>query len=286
MKSIYLTFVLTLLVSPVFSQNMGVIEVNKDFTATLNFTDSIVFIVVGNNPSIGENKNKYYDIFQNGKNCVIRGNDPLAPETSITVKLDNEKIWFGRLKYGDSTKIFYDYAREEVKKTAAIKMKEAASVERGNSKMKERLNSVLSDKIEYNSIGKVENGMTFQVANIKNDDNYTYFKLIIINNTGSDYNIDGIYFKVVEGKRKGMKKNEAGIEQRMKIEFESPVKIVTAYQKAELGYVIERFTAGSSGSLVIQIRELKGTRSPIINIPGEKMLRVKVFEQKLLGDEN
>ena len=285
MKNIYLTIFLTFLVSPVFSQNMGVIEVNKNFTATLNFTDSIVFIVVGNNPSVGEKKNKYYDIFQNGKNCVIRGNDPLAPETSITVKLDNEKIWFGRLKYGDSTKIFYDYAREEVKKIDEIKMKEVVTVENHNAKMKERLNSVLSDKIEYSSIGTVENGMTFQVANIKNDDNFTYFKLIIINNSGSDYNIDGIYFKVVEGKRKGMKRNEARIEQRMKIEFESPVKVVTAYQKAELGYVIERFTGSNSGSLVIQIRELKGTRSPIINIPGEKMLSVKVFEQKLLSDE-
>jgi Domain of unknown function (DUF4138) len=285
MKSFYLAIVLTLLVSPGFSQNMGVIEVNKDFTATLNFTDSIVFIVVGNNPSVGENKNKYYDIFQNGKNCVIRGNDPLSPVTSITVKLDNEKIWYGRLKYGDSTKIFYDFTGEEVKKNDAIKMKVAANAESNNSKMKKRLNSVLSDKIEYNSIGKVENGMTFQVANIKNDDNYTYFKLIIINNTGSDYNIDGIYFKVVEGKRKGMKKSEARIEQRLKIEYESPVKIVTAYQKADLGYVIERFTAGKNGSLVIQIRELKGTRSPVINIPGEKMLSVKVFEQKLLSDE-
>ena len=39
--------------------------------------------------------------------------------------------------------------------------------------MKERLNSVLSDKVEYNSIGRVENGMAFQVANIKNDDNFT-----------------------------------------------------------------------------------------------------------------
>jgi len=286
MKNIYLTILLTFLVSPVFSQNMGVIEVNKDFTATLNFTDSIVFIVVGNNPSVGEKKNKYYDIFQNGKNCVIRGNNPLAPETSITVKLDNEKIWFGRLKYGDSTKIFYDYAREEVKKIDEIKMKEVVTVENHNAKMKERLNSVLSDKIEYSSIGTVENGMTFQVANIKNDDNFTYFKLIIINNTGSDYNIDGIYFKVVEGKRKGMKKNEAKIEQRMKIEFESPVKVVTAYQKAKLGYVIERFTGSKNGSLVIQIRELKGTRNPIIEISGEKMLKVKVFEQKLSSNEN
>jgi hypothetical protein len=286
MRNILLTVFLAFLTGPGFSQNMGVIEVNKDFTATLNFTDSIVFIVVGNNPSVGENRNKYYDIFQNGKNCVIRGNDPQSPETSITVKLDNEKIWFGRLKYGDSTEIFYDFTGEEVRKIDREKMQEIATVENNSAKMRERLNSVLTDKIEYSSIGKVENGMTFQVANIKNDDNYTYFKLLIINNTGSDYNIDGIYFKVVEGKRKGMKKNEAKIEQRIKIEFESPVKVVTAYQKQELGYVTERFTGGKDGSLIIQLRELKGTRNPIIEISGEKMLKVKVFEQKLTENEN
>lgn len=286
MKNTILTVFLTLLVSPVFSQNMGVIEVNKDFTATLNFTDSIVFIVVGNNPSVGENRNKYYDIFQNGKNCVIRGNDPQSPETSITVKLDNEKIWFGRLKYGDSTKIFYDFTGEEVRKIDREKMQEIATVENNSAKMRERLNSVLTDKIEYSSIGKVENGMIFQVANIKNDDNYTYFKLLIINNTGSDYNIDGIYFKVVEGKRKGMKKSEAKIEQRIKIEFESPIKVVTAYQKQELGYVTERFTGSRDGSVIIQLRELKGTRNPIIEISGEKMLKVKVFEQQLSANEN
>jgi len=286
MRNILLTVFLAFLAGPVTAQNMGVIEVNKDFTATLNFTDSIVFIVVGNNPSVGENRNKYYDIFQNGKNCVIRGNDPQSPETSITVKLENEKIWFGRLKYGDSTKIFYDFTGEEVRKIDREKMQEIATVENNSAKMRERLNSVLTDKIEYSSIGKVENGMTFQVANIKNDDSFTYFKLIIINNTGSDYNIDGIYFKVVEGKRKGMKKSEAKIEQRIKIEFESPVKVVTAYQKQELGYVTERFTGGKDGSLVIQLRELKGTRNPIIEISGDKLLKVKVFEQKLSANEN
>ncbi len=286
MRNILLTVFLAFLAGPVTAQNMGVIEVNKDFTATLNFTDSIVFIVVGNNPSVGENRNKYYDIFQNGKNCVIRGNDPQSPETSITVKLENEKIWFGRLKYGDSTKIFYDFTGEEVRKIDREKMQEIATVENNSAKMRERLNSVLTDKIEYSSIGKVENGMTFQVANIKNDDSFTYFKLIIINTTGSDYNIDGIYFKFVEGKRKGMKKSEAKIEQRIKIEFESPIKVVTAYQKQELGYITERFTGGKDGSLVIQLRELKGTRNPIIEISGEKMLKVKVFEQKLSANEN
>ena len=263
---------------PVFSQNMGVIEVNKDFTATLNFTNPIVFIVVGNNPSVGENKNKYYDIFQNGKNCVIRGNDPGSPETSITVKLDNEKVWYGRLKYGDSTKIFYDFTKDEIKKIDEIKMQEVVLTENHNAKLKERLNSVLSDKIEYSSIGKVENGIVFQIGNIKNDESYTYFKLIIISNIGSDYNLDGIYFKVVEGKRKGVNKNEAKIEKRIKIELGSPVKVVPAYQRAELGYVTERFTGAKKGSLIIQIRELKGTRNPVIIIPGDKMLSVKVFE--------
>jgi len=77
MKNIYLSIFLTFLVSPVFPQNMGLIEVNKDFTATLNFTDSIVFIVVGNNPSVGERKNKYYDIFQNGKIVLSAAMIPL-----------------------------------------------------------------------------------------------------------------------------------------------------------------------------------------------------------------
>ncbi len=281
MKKCFILILFAFLTGPVFSQDMGVIEVNKNFTATLNFADSIVFIVVGNNPTTGTNKNKYYDIYQNGKNCVIRGNDPQSPETSITIKLQDEKIWFGRLKYSDSPKIYYDFAKEERKNIDEKKMKEVVVIETQQSKIKERLNSVLSDKAEYNSIGKVENGMTFQVANIKNDDNYTYLKINIINGTGSDYNIDGIYFKVVEGKRKGIKKKEALLEQRIKIEMESPVKVIPAYKKEELGYVIERFTGTKNGSLVIQIRELKGTRNPVINIQGDKMLKVSVFEQKL-----
>ena len=46
MRNILLTVFLVFLAGPVTAQNMGVIEVNKDFTATLNFTDRIVFIVV------------------------------------------------------------------------------------------------------------------------------------------------------------------------------------------------------------------------------------------------
>lgn len=286
MRKIILFLAFALLANKMlYSQNMGTIEVNSDFTATLNFADSIVFIVVGNNPPIGDKRFKYYDIFQSGKSAVIRGADPKAPSTSITVKLESEAIWFGKLRYGDSTKIFYDFTKDKKKMVAESKMKEVVVEQSLEAKMKERLNSVLSDPIEYSSIGAIENGLTFQIANIKNDENYTYYKVIIKNNTGSDYNIDGIYFKVVEAKRKGFKKVESKIEQRLKIEFDSPLKVVTAYKTEELGFVVQRFTGSSNAILSVQLRELNGTRSPIIEIPGEKMLNVKVFEQKLQSNE-
>ena len=59
------------------AQKMGEIEVNRDFTATLNFSDDILLTVTGNNPQVGiENdipKYKYYGIFQSGSAVIIRG---------------------------------------------------------------------------------------------------------------------------------------------------------------------------------------------------------------------
>ena len=281
MRYTYTLLLFALMAKTSFPQSMGTIEVNSDYTATLSFADSIVFIVIGNNPPLADKHFKFYDIYQSGKSCVIRGNDPKAPNTSITVKLENEKIWYGKLHFGDSTKIFYDFAKDENTKQVEKKIQEVATVQDKESKMKERLNSVLSDPIEYNTIGTIENSMTFQVGNIKNDENYTYFKLIIKNGTGSDYNIDGIYFKFVEGKRKGLRKEEAKIEERLRMVYETPITVVNAYKSIEIGYVIDRFTGSARGTLVIQLREANGTRNPVIEISGEKILGVKVFEQKL-----
>lgn len=286
MRKIVLLFLLAVIANKTFAQfPLGTVQVNREFTATLNFSDSVFKTVFGNNPPLGNGHYKYYDVFQEGRSCTIRGNDPNAPLMSITVKLMNEDIWFGKICYGDSSKIYYDFTNNKKKMVDESKMKEVVVVQSQEAKMKERLNSVLSDPVEYSSIGAIENGLTFQIANIKNDENYTYYKVIIKNATGSDYNIDGIYFKVVEGKRKGFKKSEAKIEQRIKIELESPIKVITAYKTEELGFVTQRFTGGKNAILSVQLRELNGTRSPIIEIPGEKMLNVKVFEQKLQTDE-
>ncbi len=269
--------------------NIGTITVNRNVSATFNFPDSVLFVVATNNPKIGEDKFKYYDIFKYENICIIRGNDPLAPETSINIKTVSG-IYLGMLKYGESTNQSFNYDSSQIYKKAQ------PIVETKNETIKEeikenkltvsdslymlRLNSLLAEKAQYNNIGTIENGMTFKVANMKNDSKYTYIKVVVYNKTGSDYSIDGVFFKFTEGKRKGIKSNEVKIEERLKIAYQTPIKTVPAYKTLELGFVVESFTGNENGTLSIQFRDAKGTRNPVIDISGNVILGVKVFEDK------
>lgn len=271
MNRLKIIVVLTILtIIPVSGENMGKISCNKNFTATLNFNEIIEFVVVGNNPN-----NLFYEIFQSDKVCVIRSGNANAPETSITVKLTNGEVWYGTLGYGDNTKIFYDFAKKEEEKKQ--EMQQAIKEDVVESIMKQRLDLLMSEKPEYYSYGIRENGMELQISNIKNDNQYTYMKVIINNNTGGDYKLDGIFFKYKEGKRKGISKKEAQIEERIFPVHESPVRVIGAYKKEELGFVIPLFSVGDKGNLEIQIREASGTRNPVITIKGKDMLRVGVM---------
>lgn len=283
MKTVCFIFLFTFSINSIYSQDLGDIEVNRNISATLIFSDSISLVVCGNNPKIN-NKFKYYDIFQFKKICVIRGVDSLAPGTSITVYLHNDKAWCGHLKYGKNTKNKYDYTEEVVNKEVVTDKINQEVQEKVNEKVKEttqleRLNSLMVEKPEYFSFGVKANGMEFQVSNIRNDENYTYIKIIVKNGTGSIYNVDGVYFKYVEGKSTGLKK-DGNINNPIFPVLESPIKEIAANKTEELGYIIPLFTVGSNGNLSLQLREANGTRNPLIIIKGSDMLKVKVFEQK------
>jgi hypothetical protein len=284
MRIITTLIILTCSVYSIFAQKMGEIEINKDYTATLNFSDDVELTVVGNNPQIGvENdipKYKYYGIYQTGKAVILRGNDPLAPKTSITIKLVNGSIWFGTLKYGDNTKIFYDFSGSEDKKVEVKQMKDSLEKKVGETRLSERLKFVMSQDVQYYDLGVDENKMIFQVTNIMNDDKFTYLKIVIQNNSGSNYLVDNMIFKYVEGKKKGFKKSDARIEERINpvVEPDNNSKILKAYSTSELGYVIPLFTVGSSGILSIQMVEKNGTRNPKIEIEAKVMLKVKKMD--------
>lgn len=277
MKKTTLFLISFMLCLAVNSQDMGVIEVNEQYTATLKFNEEINFIVTGNNPQIDENEFMYYNIFQAGTTCIIRGNDKNAEPTSITIKLMNDDVWYGILRYGDDKKIFYDFSAEQQKKEMLEEKKEQQKEDALNQTMQSRLFQLMAERPQYSTLGKIENGLQYQISNIRNDDKYTYVKIIIENKTGSDYNIDGIFFKYTEGRRRGLKKKEAQIEERIFAVYESPKNLVRAYEIEEFGFVIPLFSVGEKGNLSIQIREKSGTRNPEIIIPGNEMLKVRIF---------
>ena len=261
--------------------NMGNIEVNKDFTATLNFGSDVKFITLGNNPQIGVTPdgnplNKYYVIFQEGSTVVIKGIDPLSPKTSITVKLTSGSIYYGTLAYGLNTQIFYDFQKIESKQKMEEVHKDSVNEAIGEKSLVTRLNYVLGLENEYVE-GIDENLLEVVISVIRNDDKYTYFKISIRNNSGNDYIIDNTTFKYVEGKNKGLFKKGNKIEERVNTIYETNNKTVKAYSISELGYVIPLYAVGTSGNLKIQFKELKGTRNPAVEINSKTMLKVKTL---------
>lgn len=269
--------------------NMGTIEVNNTNTATLKFNSNIQNVVFGNNPQSGvmqvgngDDKEerpiyKYYGNFSSGKTDVIRLNDSTAKQTSITIILVNEDVFYGSLKVGNNPKIYYDFAASRNREANAIQLKDSLAKRVGEAIITERLNFLMAKEQEYNDLGVEGDKLEFQVTNIMNDDKYTYIKFGLRNNSGSDYLIDNMIFKYVEGKKKGFKKNDAKIEERINPVLE-PIegdKIIKGYSTTQLGYVIPLFTVGSKGSLFIQMIEKKGTRNPIIEIEAKTMLKVK-----------
>jgi hypothetical protein len=285
MKQLYLLAILFSVSHFCIGQtDMGTIEVNNVNTATLKFSSDIQTVIFGNNPILGayeDNRPKFqfYDNYSSGKTDVIKLNDNSAPESSITIILDNENsdVFFGTLKIGTNPKIFYNFSNINSKKNQAEtkQLKDSLNKKLEITRVEERLKFVMAKEIEYNDLGVAKDRLEVSIANIMNDDKNTYIKFIIKNNSGSDYNIDNVIFKYIEGKKKGLKNKEAQIEERINPIVEPDKNIIKAYSSSDLGYVIPLFTVSESGVLIIQMIEKNGTRNPQIKIESKTMLKVK-----------
>src|ERR1035437_332704 len=260
MKKIYLFAILFSFSHFIKAQtDMGTIEVNNLNTATLKFSSDILTVIFGNNPVIGtyeDNRQKFqfYVNYSSGKTDVIKLNDASAPQTSITIILDNENsdVFFGTLKIGNNTKIFYDFSNINSKKSQveAKQLKDSLTKKFESTRIEERLKFVMTQTAEYNDLGVVKDRLEVSITNIMNDDKNTYLKFVINNNSGSDYNIDNVIFKYVEGKKKGLQNKEAQIEERISPILEPPHNTIKAYSSSNLGYVIPLFTVSESGVFI------------------------------------
>jgi hypothetical protein len=270
--------------------DIGKISVCGQYTVTLMFATDIEFVIFGNNPMIDvvddipEYEN--YAIFQREKTLILKANKENIPSTSINVKTLDGTLWYGFIENQNNSTLFYDFT----KKAPAVAPTSSSDV--GDTKItkstvvsterivdhEKKLEYVMKQALEYRKFGLISDKLTFMVPNIMNDTENMYIKVVIHNKSGNAFEINSVVFKHVEGKTKGIKKNQVQNEERVMPVFEKSVDMIEAYTKKELGYVLPIFSTGREGRFIIQFVENKGTRNYQIELSAKDMQKIKVIK--------
>jgi hypothetical protein len=272
---------------------LGDIVVDENNSATIAFDQNISFVVFGNNPPTGENSFRYYDFFTDGSVCVIRGNTPTSPKTSLTIKLADGSVWFGFVFYGEGSKILYQYNTQEVANQQAAPNQPVSNQTQTSAQPQQsesdpflvstsetvnfKIQNTLKVGREIFTIGQKRGDVTVSIVTLRNDTEHTYIALEIANNSGNAYVVDGVLFKFIEGKRRGVRRNEASTEERVNPVSTIGTRTVKAYSTEVLGIAIPLFSVDNSGKLEVTVRERGGTRNAILTVKGSTLNQIKVL---------
>lgn len=213
-----------------------------------------------------------------GNAVFVRAKKKRTTTTPILIRYGS-KYWMGRLVYASGPVMqLYDFTNgtptmdnlygppyaggSAVNALAMDKAREKKTVIARN------LARLGKAREENQSVAVVENDLVLSLANIRNDQDFTYLRFKVINKTNIDYNVDFTDFQLVENSRKnflGKKKNEArrplapsGGETNQNIRGRS-----TGY----LTYAIPLYAATENGYLEVTLRELNGARVLVLPIP-------------------
>ena len=208
----------------------------------------------------------------------VRAKKKRTATTPILIRYGS-KYWMGRLVYASGPVMqLYDFTNgtptmdnlygppyaggSAVNALVMDKAREKKAVIARN------LAGLLKAREENQSVAVVENDLVLSLANIRNDQDFTYLRFKVINKTNIDYNVDFTDFQLVENSKKnflGKKKNEArrplapsGGDANQNIRGRS-----TGY----LTYAIPLYAATENGYLEVTLRELNGARVLVLPIP-------------------
>ena len=267
--------------------DIGKIEVSTHYTVTLMFVTDIDFVIFGNNPMIDiiDDMPEYenYAIFQRGKTLILKANKENIPSTSINIKTIDGTLFYGFIENKENTTLFYDFTKKapvpaQTAATAVVVSNENNESTENKDNYEKRLEHVMNQTLEYRKFGLISGKLTFMVPNIMNDTENMYIKVVIHNQSGNSFEINSVVFKHVEGKTKGIKKNQVQNEERVMPLFEKSVNMVEAYTKKEFGYVLPLFSTGKDGKFILQFVENRGTRNYQIELSSKDMQKIKVFK--------
>lgn len=275
---------LVILFAPFLSiaQDMGTIELNQDFAATVEFDENIDYILIGNNPIvkvIGDQQiHKYYEIFQKNNVAIFRAVIKEAIKTTLTITLESGAVYHGYISYAETPiKNFYKFKKIITKSPKEIEDSIRASIEKET--IDRNMKKILYEKQKIEDVAVVKRSEIYQVSNIANDDKFTYIKILIFNKSASNYVIDAVMFNHEEGKKRKLDKKEVVNENWMQTKgFIFPEgNEVKANTTGIVVFAIPLYTT-QDGFLNIKIMEKSGSRTTDIQIPAKKLAGVEVYK--------
>ncbi|WP_139926411.1 DUF4138 domain-containing protein [Hymenobacter sp. DG01] len=157
------------------------------------------------------------------------------------------------------------------------------AMDRSASK-KARINAMLRRldlfKEEVHSVAVVDNRLSFSLANVRNDKQFTYMRFKLVNHSSIDYQVDFADFTLVENDKKrfmGKKRNEA--RRPMMPAGGHPNQRVKGNSTGYIYYAVPLFAATDEGHLSVGLRELSGARAIQLRVPSHVINTAPTFIQ-------
>lgn len=266
--------------------DMGEIRLSKSKQATIMVRGNIEpggFVSISDNVDIYSGEKKHIDFVFIRNSVILETIADDFKEKNISILTNDGIMYVGTLVKKDYIQgaNLYNFSERQGNVLSIKEKKEIMEQDSLNNLIEvvdEKLKSVMNGPDKYNNIGEKNTGMIFQVTQIKNDDQFSYYKVVIENTTGTDYQVDGMYYRFEEDRKKRFSRDEEiKNKERFYAFHQREPEVVSAYSKNTVGYVIPLYMINESGFIFINLMERNGTRNCEIKIPVREILRSDVF---------
>jgi len=210
----------------------------------------------------------------------VRARRRNPPPSPILVRYGS-RYWMGHLSYVDRPVLqLYDFQDGGAMGTSTGSSADGSGVEnqlaldksqqqRAAAEAKlSRLNKLR--RPDHQAVAVADNDLVMSLANVRNDKDYTYLRLKVINSTTIDYAVDYTDFQLVEDSNKklfGKKKNEA--RRPLAPAGGSNSQTIGARSTGYLLYAVPLYASTDRGHLEITLREKFGARLLLLKVPSK-----------------
>lgn len=260
-------FLLFLLVTNAFSQAQpDTIYVSTNKTTTLMFPKDVILFDIGSEDFGGMKSNNL---------LLLKAVIDKAQPTSILVQYGRDEIYHATLVFkADPAKTFLDFRTAELPKvpSEARTAKKDSTATLESQVAEKRLNLLIADtRVSYKTLAIQKEKLILSLSDMMIDEENLYLKVLFVNDSKLDYQIDFVEFVYKEPSEK--KELKGGYERKnVYAKVHNKIDGVRGKDKRFLGYCIPKYALSKKGELEIVVREKNGTRVLELSVPFTEIL--------------